>query len=403
MSSSERGDEVIAQMARDLNECLEKLSQHSAEWVAEHELTYRQLVPLEATLRDSALCMRLVLGEVGQLPLEQDVIAHPERVGARSARARVPLEAVLRVLRADYRFLWEAMLDWSEAQGREEFEYLLMVGAGRVWDVIDSVSVRVAEAYRANDGSAQATFRGRELAFVEAVLRTGPLVRHTYDLAAQLGFYAPGQYVLATMGPIHRPDFNAERLQAQLAARGLRSIWVRTHEETVGVIALRTKSFAETQELIAQAADFPIGLGRVVTDIAELGDTRWLAQAALATLGSAGGPRLAAFDDHKVDAVISSAPDLCGVVADDLLRPMLNARGRDDFERLLQTIEVHLQGSGSPAETATKLHLHRNTVINRIRQFEELTGRSLRLPRDIVEVYVALRSWKLAHHKEENR
>jgi hypothetical protein len=401
MTGPSRGDEVITQMARELAECVDKLSHLSADWVADHELSYRQLVPLELMLHDSALCMRLVLGEVGQVPLEPPVAAHPERLGARSARGQVPLEAVLRVLRADYRFLWEAMLDWSEAQGREEFEYLLTIGAGRVWDVIDSVSVRVADAYRANDGSAEASLRTRELAFVEAVIAAGPAGKQTYDLAAQLRFFSPGQFILATMGVTDRPDFDAERLQAQLAARGLRSIWGRTAQGTIGVVSLHTRSLAEAQGTIAQATNVPVGLGRLVSDVGELSDSLWLAQAALATVTEAGPARVAAFDEHKIDAIIASTPRLSEIVADDLMRPLEGLRGLD-LERLLNTIEIHLEGSGSPTETAAKLHLHRNTVINRVRQFEELTGRSLRLPRDIVEVYVALRSRKLERKEEES-
>lgn len=51
--------------------------------------------------------------------------------------------------------------------------------------------------------------------------------------------------------------------------------------------------------------------------------------------------------------------------------------------------------SGSIAETAELLFVHRNTVGRRLRQVEELTGRELHRPRDLAELYLAVRALHL--------
>ncbi|CAM5475457.1 helix-turn-helix domain-containing protein [Streptomyces hirsutus] len=41
------------------------------------------------------------------------------------------------------------------------------------------------------------------------------------------------------------------------------------------------------------------------------------------------------------------------------------------------------------------MHCHRNTVLNRLRRYEQLTGRSLSRPFDLVEVTLALTARRL--------
>jgi hypothetical protein len=394
MADSRAADEAIVRMSSALAQSVDELSRLSAEWVSEHEVTYRQLVPHERILEDSARCMRHVLGEVADQTLPRHLLMHPEAFGARSARSQVPLEAVLRVLRADYRVLWEAMLGWAEDQQRDYFEHLLTVGAGRVWDVVDRVSVRVADAYRANDGSSQVSLRTRELAFAEAVLGGKASVASIDKTAGQLGFFSPGRFVLAAVGAADSAEFEPDRVQARLASARVRSVWVRSDQEMVGILSLHGKDLRTVQQTLLEHAQAPIGLGRVVTEIGDLARTRWQSRTALSTAQVHGSGLVVAFDDNKLEALVMSAPQLCATIAEDVLGPLHGLR-EGDLDRLLTTVEVYLEGSGSATVAAPLLHVHRNTVINRVRQFEELTGRSLRRPQDVVEVFLALRAHRL--------
>nr|BFE34943.1 hypothetical protein GCM10010200_071940 [Actinomadura rugatobispora] len=59
---------------------------------------------------------------------------------------------------------------------------------------------------------------------------------------------------------------------------------------------------------------------------------------------------------------------------------------------LLHTLEVFLSCSGSWNRTATRLHVHVNTLRYRIRRIEELTGRDLGTLEDRVDFFLALRA-----------
>jgi DNA-binding PucR family transcriptional regulator len=58
-------------------------------------------------------------------------------------------------------------------------------------------------------------------------------------------------------------------------------------------------------------------------------------------------------------------------------------------QRLLETVTTHLS-QGSVARTAASLFCHRNTVLNRLSRFTELTGFDPTLPVDAASVVVAL-------------
>lgn len=59
---------------------------------------------------------------------------------------------------------------------------------------------------------------------------------------------------------------------------------------------------------------------------------------------------------------------------------------------LLHTLEVFLACSGSWNRTATRLHVHVNTLRYRIRRIEALTGRDLGTLEDRVDFFLALRA-----------
>ena len=66
-----------------------------------------------------------------------------------------------------------------------------------------------------------------------------------------------------------------------------------------------------------------------------------------------------------------------------------------EMERLLETVQVHLSGSGSVDDTAAALYCHRNTVQQRLNRFAELTGRDPRRPEDAALVVPALSAHRL--------
>jgi DNA-binding PucR family transcriptional regulator len=98
---------------------------------------------------------------------------------------------------------------------------------------------------------------------------------------------------------------------------------------------------------------------------------------------------LARYDDQPVAVLLASAPDAAYAVARRILGRVLDLP-EPDRDVLLHTVRVWLSEDGATSVAAQRLHLHRNTVRYRLRQVEELTGRSLTKPLDLADLHVAL-------------
>jgi DNA-binding PucR family transcriptional regulator len=62
---------------------------------------------------------------------------------------------------------------------------------------------------------------------------------------------------------------------------------------------------------------------------------------------------------------------------------------------LLDTLAAWLTSGGSAHRAAATLFCHRNTVLNRLRRLERLTRRSLTVPKDLVELTLALEAFQM--------
>jgi PucR family transcriptional regulator, purine catabolism regulatory protein len=75
----------------------------------------------------------------------------------------------------------------------------------------------------------------------------------------------------------------------------------------------------------------------------------------------------------------------------ELLAPLVEY-DRHKRSDLVQTLEAYIAAGNSPSETATRLHLHRNTVLYRLRRIRELLGRDPDDPEERLGLQLALRA-----------
>jgi len=68
---------------------------------------------------------------------------------------------------------------------------------------------------------------------------------------------------------------------------------------------------------------------------------------------------------------------------------------RSHGTELVRSVEVWLAQDRSTGSAARALHLHPNTLAYRLRRFSELTGHELTSIRDLVDVWLALRVWRM--------
>src|SRR5262249_1655803 len=65
---------------------------------------------------------------------------------------------------------------------------------------------------------------------------------------------------------------------------------------------------------------------------------------------------------------------------------------RQKRAELVQTLDTYIDARNSPSETALRLHLHRNTVLYRLRRVRELLGRDPDDPEQRLALQLALRA-----------
>jgi len=81
------------------------------------------------------------------------------------------------------------------------------------------------------------------------------------------------------------------------------------------------------------------------------------------------------------EQVLGEPDEVAGLLVEESIGPLL-AQPAQHAEVLLTTLASLIEHNGSPTHAAEALFCHRNTVIYRMKQIEQLTGRSLQVPRD---------------------
>lgn len=88
-----------------------------------------------------------------------------------------------------------------------------------------------------------------------------------------------------------------------------------------------------------------------------------------------------AVNDRLPEVLLAGSQQVASLLVEESIGPLL-AQPDHQAEVLVETLQALLEHNGSPTHAAEALYCHRNTVIYRLKQIEQLTGRSIQLPRD---------------------
>ncbi|UYQ61584.1 PucR family transcriptional regulator [Streptomyces peucetius] len=334
-------------------------------------------------------------------------------IGASRAERGIPLDAVLHAFRIGGAMVWQGLVDETARRHPEDVRLLVHVAAD-VWNFVDEHCAVVADAYREAERR-MAWRRENRLRLTTAALLDGTArITDLPDASALLGVPQDGRFVvIAATDPHPHPPGPPVVLPP-----GTPVVWHSTPEAELGIVHLAdprpaADDPAGTREGEAAAPAGPVdpaalaaglcagpgvrvGIGSAVAGLAAIGEGRRLAGTALRACPRTGGVVL--LDDHLPAAVVVSSPDLGRALAERVLGPLY---GIDPADRdlLVDTLTVWLEAEGSAQRAATRLYCHRNTVLNRLRRFEQLTGRSLSRPSDVVEVSLALTARRLLENQ----
>ncbi|MFZ3556874.1 PucR family transcriptional regulator [Streptomyces sp. BH055] len=384
---------VLRRAARPLLGQLPALTERLLAELYEQEPAYRATI--EADPGDvRAEIQRSLRHSVASLldpPRNRDAArACSARIGADRAARGFPLDAVAHAFRLGGALVWQALVDEVTLRHPED-AHLLVHLAVDVWNFVDEHCTHVAESYRRAERELTWRRENRRRLMAAALLDGALRIADLPDAATALDLPESGRYaVLIAVGG----GRGAPRPTLPGAARAVWHTAADTERAIVDLGALDVDQLAvKIREFCRLKPGLRVGVSPAVEGLAAVGGARRFAETALRICPQGGGTVL--LDEQLPAALVAAAPALGRLLTDRVLGPLL-ALPPADRTLLLDTLTAWLDCDGSAQRAAARLYCHRNTVLNRLRRCEQLTGRSLARPTDLVELGLALSAYRSA-------
>ncbi|MGG2464124.1 PucR family transcriptional regulator [Streptomyces sp. RGM 3693] len=319
-------------------------------------------------------------------------MAPAQETGRERARQGTPLAELLHAYRVGSEVLWSAIATEARSAQGLTTETIMSLAA---WWVNGGLAAAASDAYR-EEVSELVLQRERERSAMVEALFTGLLTDRTtlWEAGDVLGLPTGGPYVVIA-AEVPGPGREAlPGIEAHLHAERLRSAWRLLPDLHVGVVAVQHPGADEAVvRVLERSLAVRVGVSPSYRDLRET--PRALRLARLALTGARGRPSgIARFDNSPAALLVAAAPDEAGRIARAVLEGVLRLPA-GERDRLLGTLECWFAAAGSAAAAAQLLYCHRNTVRYRLHRLEALTGRSLRDPRAVADLSVALHALRL--------
>ncbi|MFH8977831.1 PucR family transcriptional regulator [Streptomyces sp. NPDC017890] len=384
---------VLHRAARALLDDLPDLTDRLVALLREQEPAYRAAITKDptATWQEAHRSLRHSVASLLDPRGARDAARRCSwRIGATRAEQGLPLDALLHAFRLGGSLVWQQLVEETSKAAPEDVRLLVHVAAD-VWNFVDEHCTVVADAYRQTEWQIGRRRENRARQLAAGLLDGTSRIADLPEAAQVLGLPEQGRYVVVAVTGGHA----ARRAAARAAAvpPGPRVHWHDGADVDYGIVLVDAADDGlEGPEGAgpapsAPAAGLRIGVGRPVEGLAAVGDARKLADTALDVSPPEGGT--VRLDDHLPAALVVSSPELGRALAEKVLGPLLRLEPADR-EVLLETLTTWLDCDGSAQRAGERLYCHRNTVLNRLRRCEQLTGRSLARPADVVEISLAL-------------
>ena len=389
-----RGPELTA-LATQLLEALDEFSADVAEQIQARVDFYAEpsQVSAEDLRRSCRGNVEFVLRSMREEQLPD--VSAAEQTGRRRAEQGVPLPYVMAAFRVGFAAIWQRVVDHARRGGTPPSDVLVDV-ASDVWAVHDTFAEAMASAYR-DAAMAQVLRDERERSALVAALLEGRVLEDTtvWDIADLLRLPRRGPFVVVVAESPHIAQEALPDVETRLRVRDIGSAWRLLPELHVGIVRLPGElpgdgRLRQLTGVLAETARARVGVSPVYTLLTETVGALRLARIAMATTAP-GQPAVTLFDDHPLAVAAVSAPDAMQHIARTVLGAVLDLPPEQNAV-LLQTLAAWRDTGGSATAAGQQMFCHPNTIRQRLRKLESLTGRSLSDPQATAELFLALQA-----------
>ena len=299
-------------------------------------------------------------------------------VGADRAERGIPVEDLLHAYRIGVRTVWDRFAEEARRNGADPAEVLAL--AEKVWEWADGVMVRAAREHRRVDLEAALDAQQRRGAFVRALLSGTLDLAGLHLQAAAFGLDPDREYV----------PFRARGgRDAREVVRALVPYFPHTAPPVTLIDGDVAGLFARRPG--GGPGGLVVGVGPAVR-LAEASGAFERATRALDTAARFGMDGVYDLADLGLRTAVVAEREVGEYLYQRYLAPV------KAVPDILRTVVTYLEGGMHVEDAARSLFVHPNTLRNRLRRFEELTGADLRDHRTLAELW-----WALAHQRLDDR
>jgi len=323
-------------------------------------------------------------------------------LGSKRARAGIPPESLTSAVRLDFSILWAELLEIAHTEDAA----LLATRVDQVWSVVDEFATRTHTSYLTErvrmaqeESSIQREFIARLFNQSSPSLETSAQVASALGINPEARFALvaasgePGARLRAATSQVGSGQHTRQRLFLHESGGNTYVFWalpaVRTRAAENRGAEARGDSHGpegDNQQLPPGVANVPCGYVPEVLGLRALPTAARTAESLAALLRPRDAGPLSA-DSAWARLAQQNLQDAGLDLAAELEEALAECRG-GERERLLETVR-HYLGTGNVTVTSEQLFCHRNTILNRLNRFQELTGIDLAVPAKTARLVVA--------------
>lgn len=348
-------------------------------------------VPVTDLRRSVGDNVRYILSSLRDPDAARDFSA-PRETGRRRACQGVPLPEVIRAFRLCFSGVWEQLADEIRQTAGPEVLDTVLAAASAIWQLTDEYALALTESHRTTTAELLVRRQQRRSALAEALFTGGSGPESwPWEISSLLGLPTNSDLVVVTADTLRAAEEGLPGVENRLAEQGITSLWRLTPTRQRGIVALGAGTIDEIVAVLRSIARTRTGVSPVYRALRDTPRALHLAWVAAAS-GAPGEVTL--FSDSPLAGLVAQHSDEGMRLVREVLGRILDLPA-DERSALLLTARTWFDHGGSAERTGTALYCHPNTIRNRLRRLQELTGRDLADPWQMSEMGAALQAYEL--------